>query len=185
MIEEITRYLHNNKAVIALSGKSGCGNTTVSGLIADTFDIRFVNYTFRSLAKERGISLEEVMIQASQSEEIDRFIDSRQLELTEGSSSVLASRLAIWLKKNAILKIYLYTDLSVRVQRISEREGWTEEKTFAHTTKRDQEDHDRYLKLYNIDNDDYHFADLVLNSGIHSPERLLELIIVELQKRCR
>ncbi len=31
---------------IALSGKSGCGNTTVSGMIAKHYGLEFINYTF-------------------------------------------------------------------------------------------------------------------------------------------
>ena len=73
-------------------------------------------------------------------------------------SSVLASRLAIWLKKDALLKIYLYADLQARIERIGKREGWTvQSRPVAHTEKRDIEDHQRYLKTYGIDNDAYHF----------------------------
>ena len=35
---------------IAVSGKSGCGNTTVSSLLARSLGIKLVNYTFRQLA---------------------------------------------------------------------------------------------------------------------------------------
>ena len=37
---------------IAISGKSGCGNTTVSGLLAQKLGIKLINYTFRQLAEE-------------------------------------------------------------------------------------------------------------------------------------
>ncbi|MDR0624827.1 MAG: cytidylate kinase, partial [Treponema sp.] len=37
---------------IAVSGKSGCGNTTVSKIVADTLGLEFINFTFRSLARE-------------------------------------------------------------------------------------------------------------------------------------
>ncbi|MDR1566822.1 MAG: cytidylate kinase, partial [Treponema sp.] len=40
---------------IAVSGKSGCGNTTVSRLVADALDLRFINFTFRSLAREKNM----------------------------------------------------------------------------------------------------------------------------------
>ena len=38
---------------IAISGKSGCGNTTVSGLLAQKLGIKLINYTFRQLAEEK------------------------------------------------------------------------------------------------------------------------------------
>ncbi len=40
---------------IAISGKSGCGNTTVSTLVADRMNYKMINFTFRTLAKEKGI----------------------------------------------------------------------------------------------------------------------------------
>ena len=46
---------------IAISGFSGCGNTTVSKMTADLMGMDFINYTFRSLAEEDGISFEEVV----------------------------------------------------------------------------------------------------------------------------
>jgi cytidylate kinase len=42
---------------IAISGKSGCGNTTVSTLLAKTLGIKLINYTFRQLAEEKGMTL--------------------------------------------------------------------------------------------------------------------------------
>jgi len=40
---------------IAISGRSGCGNTTISKMAADSLGLRFINFTFRSLAQERGL----------------------------------------------------------------------------------------------------------------------------------
>ena len=36
---------------IAISGKSGCGNTTVSTLLSEKLGIKLINYTFRTLAQ--------------------------------------------------------------------------------------------------------------------------------------
>ena len=183
MIKKITTWLHKKQAVIAISGKSGCGNTTLSNLIAGTFDMKLVNYTFRSLALDRGISLEDVMEMAAESDEIDRFIDTRQLDLAKGGSSVLASRLAIWLKKDAVLKVYLRADFRVRAERIGQRENWSMEKSLAHTEKRDKEDHQRYVDIYGIDNDAYQFADLILDTSTFDPKQLLEVVIGRLQEK--
>ena len=35
---------------IAISGKSGCGNTTVSSLLAERLGVKLFNFTFRQLA---------------------------------------------------------------------------------------------------------------------------------------
>ena len=46
--------IKNGKLRIAISGKSGCGNTTVSNLLSKTLNIAMINYTFRSLSEETG-----------------------------------------------------------------------------------------------------------------------------------
>ena len=92
---------------IAVSGKSGCGNTTVSSLLARSLGIKLVNYTFRQLAEERGLTLEQVIENAKNDDGYDRYIDTHQVELAEKESCVLGSRLAIWMLEKADIKVYL------------------------------------------------------------------------------
>ena len=40
---------------IAISSKSGCGNTTVTTLLAERLGYKMINFTFRQLAAERGV----------------------------------------------------------------------------------------------------------------------------------
>ncbi|MDR1617782.1 MAG: cytidylate kinase, partial [Treponema sp.] len=91
---------------IAISGKSGCGNTTVSRMVAGDLGLRFINFTFRSLAEERHITLREVMEKAALDDSWDREVDTRQVALArEGGGCVLGSRLAIWMLPEADLKV--------------------------------------------------------------------------------
>src|SRR5574344_1986287 len=90
---------------IAISGRSGCGNTTVSRILAETLDIAFINYTFRSLAQERGIPLTEIIEKAKTDFSFDQIVDTKQVELARRSSCVLGSRLAIWMLAEADLKV--------------------------------------------------------------------------------
>ena len=54
----------NKKLRIAISGKSGCGNTTVSKLLSEKLNVKMINFTFRSLAQETGLSLAEIIEKA-------------------------------------------------------------------------------------------------------------------------
>ena len=108
---------------IAVSGKSGCGNTTVSRLLAERLGVRLINYTFHDMAKERGIPFEQLCLLAENDSQYDRYLDRRQVELALEGSCVLASRLAIWLLERADLKVYLYAAAKVRARRIARREG--------------------------------------------------------------
>ena len=150
---------------IAISGKSGCGNSSVSRIVAEELGIRLVNYTFKSIAEERSISFEEVCALAEENDSIDRQVDERQVELASTGNCVLGSRLAIWLLKNADLTVYLNAGLSVRADRIREREGGERESVLEATALRDSRDRARYIRLYDIDVDEYHFADLTVDAN--------------------
>ena len=94
----------------------------------------------------------------------DYFVDENQVKLAMEDSSVLGSRLAIWMLKDADLKIFLTASPEVRAARIQEREGGTLEQRMDETVGRDARDHARYKKLYEIDNNEFEFADLVINT---------------------
>ena len=168
---------------IAISGASGCGNTTVSTLLADTLGIPCINYTFRTLAKELGMPLKKVIEQAKTDFSFDRIIDKRQVEQAMKSSCVLGSRLAIWMLKEADLKVYLYASAEVRAGRIFQREGGSLKHIKEFTAMRDSDDTRRYKELYNIDNTDYAFADMLIDTERYTPDLIIGLIIDELLRR--
>ncbi|GHV30440.1 cytidylate kinase [Spirochaetia bacterium] len=162
---------------IAISGKSGCGNTTVSRLIADMLGVRFINFTFRSLAAERGMSLPEVLEEAAKDDSWDLEVDRRQVALArEDGGCVLGSRLAIWMLEEAGLKVYLKAAPETRAKRIVLREGNTLESVAAFTAERDRQDSERYLRIYGIDNDNYGFADLIIDTDVLNPQQIADLI---------
>ncbi|MDR0474776.1 MAG: cytidylate kinase family protein [Treponema sp.] len=171
-------------AKIAISGKSGCGNSTVSRLVADTLGLRFINFTFRNLAQEKGLELKKVLELASSDDSWDEEVDRRQTALArEDGGCVLGSRLAIWMLPEADLKVYLTASPEERARRIHKREGGSLEKIAEFTAYRDNQDRERYLRIYNIDNFDYSIADIVINTDDKNPERITEIIIEELTKK--
>ena len=169
---------------IAISGKSGCGNTTVCRLLAETLGLRFINFTFRSLAQEKGLDLKEVMALAAKDDYWDREVDTRQVEMAQtGGGCVLGSRLAIWMLPEADLKVFLAARPETRAKRIHGREGDSLEEIIRFTSYRDQQDHERYLRIYNINNDDYVFVDLVIETDDIAPAEIVKRIISELKKK--
>jgi cytidylate kinase len=168
---------------IAVSGKSGCGNTTVSRMVAEKLGLQFINFTFRSLAQEKGITLNEVLDRAATDDWWDREVDSRQVQLArESNGCVLGSRLAIWMLEEADLKVFLTANAETRAARIVKREGGNLDAVAAFTAKRDHQDHDRYLRIYNIDNDNYQFAGMIINADNLEPNAIAQMIIAEAEK---
>jgi cytidylate kinase len=169
---------------IAVSGKSGCGNTTVSKILAEQLGLRFINFTFRSLAEEKGISLPEVLSLAAKDDWWDKEVDRCQLELArKDGGCILGSRLAIWMLKEADLKVYLRAKPEVRASRIFQREGGSLADIAAFTAERDRQDNERYKHIYDIDNDDYSFADIVIDTDTIEPLQIAELIKNDLKQK--
>lgn len=162
---------------IAISGKSGCGNSTVSRIVADNLGFRFINYTFHTMAEEKGIPFKELHRLAENDPSYDKFLDRKQVELAREGDCVLGSRLAIWMLEDADIKIFLEAPLEVRAARIKEREGGDLQTVIEETRSRDELDTGRYKRLYNIDNNNYKFADLVLNVGQLDQHQAAEKII--------
>jgi CMP/dCMP kinase len=168
--------------IIAISGKSGCGNSTVSRLLAQRLKRKLVNYTFHTMADEMGLPFERLLEMASADSSYDRQLDDRQVAMAHEEDCVIGSRLAIWLVRDAQLKVYLHASSEVRAERIRTREGGGAQDVLSFTKRRDQLDRERYLSLYGIDNDRYDFADLVINTERMNPERIADVIAAAVGK---
>ena len=172
---------------IAVSSKSGCGNTTISGMLAKYYGLKLINYTFHDIAKEKDISFDkfyEKEIIGRNDYYWDEYLDSRLLELSKEDNTILASRLAIWLSKNADLKIYLYAKIEIRAERIINREGGMYSDILKNTFNRDANDSKRYLSVYNINVEHYlDVADFIVDTTDRSADGVFELIKDEIEKR--
>lgn len=162
--------------IYAISGKSGCGNTTVSRLLADNLGFKLVNYTFHTMAEEMGIPFEELLERAKTDPAYDRKLDKTQVALASEGDCVIGSRLAVWLLKDKAFTVYLSVSPEIRAGRLVKREGGSLEDVMAFTAYRDKMDHERYLKLYGIDNDRFSFVDLVVKADEMNPAQIVEAI---------
>lgn len=155
-----------NEVKIAISGKSGCGNSTVSRLVAEKLSLKLINYTFKDMAREMGIEFAELCRLAEMDNDYDKKLDQHQIALAAQAGIVLGSRLAIWLLENADLKVFLYASPEVRAGRIASREGLEYAAALDDMTKRDMRDRKRYIRLYDIDIDEHSFADMIIDASI-------------------
>ena len=176
-------YKLNGELRVAISGKSGCGNTTVSGLLSQKLGITLINYTFRQLAQEKNMTLAQVIEAAKNDDSYDKYVDKHQVELAQKESCVLGSRLAIWMLKEADLKVYLYASDETRAMRVYNREGGDLQKIKDFTAMRDCEDTSRYKAFYNIDNNDYSFADLIIDVNTKTPNEIVDIILNKLVEK--
>ena len=172
---------------IAISSKSGCGNTTVSTLLSEKLGYPMVNFTFRQMAQERGVDFWTFCRMAEDDYDIDRELDRRQVEMAmDQKDCILASRLAIWMLKEADLKVYLTATAETRAKRVYTREGGSLEERYKETVRRDENDTNRYKTIYGIDNSKpEECADLIIATDDKTPDEIVSLIIKEVEKKTR
>jgi cytidylate kinase len=164
---------------IAISSLSGCGNTTATMNVGRTLDLKVVNYTFRDLAADIGVSFEEIHERSQQNRTFDYLTDLNQIRLSLQPKVVVGSRLAAWLV-NADLRVWLQASLEERAKRIFRREvdkGLTYEYVLYRTLQRDEQNRKRYLQLYGIDSNDRSDFDIIINTEKLTAEQVSSLII--------
>lgn len=181
---------------IAISSLSGCGNTTVSRMVAERLGLEFINYTFRNLSRDLGIKFEKVQKDSEKTNKYDYEVDKRQIALIKNSSNcVVGSRLAVWLdderlkKKVGVkapkfdFKAWIYAPLNERAKRIAKREGKSLAVVLQNTMQRDEENEERYMSLYGVNVK--HFAravDVTVNTERFNAEQVAELIVAVARK---
>ncbi|MFY9985960.1 MAG: cytidylate kinase family protein [Chthoniobacterales bacterium] len=164
---------------IAISSLSGCGNTTATMNVGRTLGLKVVNYTFRDLAADIGVSFEEIHEQSQQNRTFDYLTDLNQIRLSLQPKVVVGSRLAAWLV-NADLRVWLQASLEERAKRIFRREvdkGLTYESVLYRTLQRDEQNRKRYLRLYGIDSNDRSDFDIIINTEKLTAEQVSSLIV--------
>ena len=169
--------------VITISGKSGCGNSTVSRMVAERLGLRHINFTLRDLARERGLSFEQLWERANYDQSVDHDLDRRLMELAADGGCVLGTRLAIWLIEDRDLSVYLEATQQTRAARIASREVMSYGAALTATDQRDRRDRNRYLRLYDIDIDDASQADLVVDTEELDEHAVVGKIVEALRAR--
>ena len=149
----------------------------MSRLVAERLSLKLINYTFRDYAEERSIPFTDMHRLARQDSDIDRSIDTLQVELARQGDCVIGSRLAIWVIPDADMRVYLKAPLLVRAGRIAQRERASVSAVIMHTHKRDKEDRQRYNALYGIDINAYRgHTDLIIDANRNSAMQICAII---------
>jgi cytidylate kinase len=170
--------------VVTIGGPHGTGKSTYARMIARQFKLRYISagQLFRELAREKGVSLEELGKQAATSPEIDRLIDERSAEEAQKGGAVIEGQLAAWMAKDvAQVRIYLKAPDEDRVARIANRDHLNYEVARRQTLERERIQRERYKRYYGINIDDLALYNIVIDTG----NRSVESTCAELMSRIR
>ena len=155
--------------VITISGKPGCGKSTVADLLSEKLGYRILSSgdEMRKLAKKNNMSIVEFVsnyLPKHRDEEIA--FDESFLETCKTSNNIIipTRMMSQILDKNDVehFKVFLYASKAVRVARVVEREHITMQKAREDSNRRDEVDTKRYKDVYNIDINDLSVYNLIL-----------------------
>jgi cytidylate kinase len=132
------------------------------------------------MAAEQGMTLPVFGAHVVTHTEFDIELDTRLADRAAKGDVVIESRLAGWVvHTEGLSAVTAWVDCApeVRAQRVAGREGIPVAQALAENTERQKVERDRYLALYGIDLNDLSIYDLVLDSGVLSPDEVAATIV--------
>ncbi len=171
--------INKSDLVIALSGFHGTGKTTIAKMVADKYGLRYVSsgMIFRNLARDMGLSLEELSRLAESKPDIDYAIDDRLKRLAREGGIIADALLSGWmLREIAHIKIWFHAPMEVRIRRIADRESRGYKEVYRETIAREESEIRRFKKYYNIDLNDLSIYDFIVSTHPYSIEAVASIV---------
>ena len=170
--------------IISITGDLGSGKSTVARRLASLMDARLVSTGTiqRDMARDMGMDTLELNKYAETHPEIDRKIDQITIDLAASQDRlVLDSRMAWHFVPNSF-KIYLEVDPSIAAGRLIGDSTRSSERypdfdsALRFLLERRKLEHERFARLYNVDDENIANFDLVINSSLVSAEEIVDAI---------
>ncbi|MFH1520477.1 MAG: (d)CMP kinase [Candidatus Micrarchaeota archaeon] len=170
--------------IIAVSGLTGSGKNTLGELLAKKLDYALVCPTFKDLAAKEGISLMEFQKKAEKDHNIDKKFDAilKEMVVKTDGNCVVTTWLGPWIV-DADFRIKISAPLEIRAVRVANRDKMTVAQATKHVKERDEENRQRYLKVYGIDIYDESKFDAVLDNSDKTPEQILDMALIVIKTK--
>lgn len=175
---------------ISITGRLGSGKSTVARLIAANYgyEIYSTGNIIRTLAAEKGLSALQMNEEMQRNPDIDRELDAATTRISRqrADDKILFDSRMAWNFAVCSFKVYLYVDVNVAARRVlnDTTRGAVEtyasvEEAAAELSDRMNNEHERYLRLYHVDNFDFNNFDVVIDTAHRSPEEICGIIMRE------
>ena len=171
------------RSIVAIGGPHGSGKSSVAEKLAKILGMNYVSagVLFRTLAKGRNQSLEELSKIATTESQIDINIDESTKKLGNRDNTIIDAQLASHFSPlDTAIRICITASEEVRWQRIAKRDNISLEKAKKETDVREDAERNRFLSLYGIDVQDLSSYDIIIrNDRLNESEtyKLCESIV--------
>ncbi len=180
--------------IITISGSLGSGKSTVAKILAKKLQLTHhsLGDLQRELAKEKGLTLEELGELEKKDKTLDNELDDKQKKLGEEEDGfVIDGRLSFHFIPHS-LKVYIDADESTRAERILQevKKGNRDEEKASDVQgiirkmrTRKKLEIERFGTFYNVNPHDTHNYDLLIDSTDIPAEEVAEKIIEFVNKK--
>ncbi len=177
---------------ITITGEIGSGKTTVGKILAKKMECDFLSVggLRREIAKEKGLTIQELNKIGETETWTDEVADKKQIEIGKIKEKFIFEGRLSWHFIPNSFKIFLYVSKEVGAKRVLEEKRNSEQKIDSLTEqikinqKRSESDRKRYKLAYNIENffDKKHF-NLIIDTSSLTPEEVVKIILKQIPKQ--
>jgi predicted cytidylate kinase len=175
--------------IITISGEPGAGKSTVAKIISKKLKLKYfsIGSFLRELALKRNKGIVEINKFAEENLEIDKYLDSKLVEISKKDNYVVDSRIAFYFIPRSV-KIFLKCDEKIAAKRILKQinnskntrvnENYKNLKEVIESIRlRKESELKRYKKIYSIIYNDLKNYDLVINTTMLTPKKTAKIIL--------
>lgn len=175
------------KEIITIAGKPGSGKSSTAKGVAQRLGYEHFSSgdIFRKVAADHGWSIEEINKQAEHNPNIDYELDEKIRLLNEKNQLVIDSRTAFhWIPNS--FKVYLDLNQKIAAERVfvhmqeqgrKSQSAESAEEVYRKTLERYESENKRFKKLYDLDPTNTDQYDLVINTGDHPLEEVIQTVL--------
>lgn len=174
---------------ITISGTPASGKSSVAKKVSEL--LKFTHFSMgdfqREIARDKGITIQELGKMEKHDKSIDKMVDDKQVEIGKKKDNlVVDSRLGAYFIPDSI-KVFVDADPEVRAQRLFLQKR--EEESFESTEdakeemlEREKVNRERFIEFYGFDFFDMNNYDLVIDSTESSIEEAAGKIVEYVKK---
>lgn len=169
--------------IVTIGGLAGSGTTTAAKILSKRMGIPYISAgnVFRQMAAENEMNILEFSKYAEGNLEIDQEIDRRQARIADESDDLIVEgRLSSYFV-DADIRVFLIAPLSVRTERISNRENKPLKIVEEEILERGESEAKRYKELHGINIDDMDIYDLVIKTNSFHAEGIADIILTAIE----